>query len=49
MEKSIADASFYYSANMLRTLLEMGLITEEECKKIIALNAEYYGVKILEK
>ena len=49
MEKSVSDASFYYSVNMLRALLKMGLITKEEYKKIIALNAEYYGVETLEK
>ena len=40
------NASFYYSVNMLRALLAMKLITEEEYKKIVALNAEYYGVEI---
>ena len=44
-----ANASFYYSVNMLRVLLEMRLITEEEYKKIIAINAEYYGFEIVEK
>ncbi len=36
------NAAFYYSVNMLRLLLKMGLITEEECKRIIQLNATYY-------
>ena len=40
------NAAFYYSVNMLRALLVMKLITEEECKKIIALSAEHYGVEI---
>ena len=44
-----ANASFYYSVNMLRSLLAMRLITEEEYKKIVELNAEYYGVEISEK
>lgn len=39
------NASFYYSVNMLRALLAMKLITEEEYKKIVTLNAEYYGVE----
>ena len=43
------NASFYYSVNMLRALLAMKLITEEEYKKIVKLNAEYYGVKLTEK
>ncbi len=38
------NASFYYSVNMLQALLAMKLITEEEYKKIVKLNAEYYGV-----
>ena len=40
------NAAFYYSVNMLRALLAMKLITEEECKKIIELSAEHYGVEI---
>ena len=40
------NASFYYSVNMLRALLAMKLITEEEYKKIVALNAEHYKVDI---
>ena len=43
------NASFYYSVNMLRALLAMKLITEEEYKKIVKLNAEYYDVEIAEK
>ena len=43
------NASFYYSVNMLRALLAMQLITEEEYKKIVKLNAEYYGVRYSEK
>ena len=40
------NASFYYSVNMLRVLLAMKLITEEEYKKIVKLNAEHYKVEI---
>ena len=43
------NASLYYSVNMLRALLAMKLITEEEYKKIISLNAEYYGVEFTVK
>ena len=43
------NASFYYSVNMLRALLAMKLITEEEYKKIVALNAEYYGANFTVK
>ena len=40
------NAAFYYSVNMLRALLAMKLIREEEYKKIIELSAEHYGVEI---
>lgn len=40
------NAAFYYSVNMLRALLAMKLITEEEYKKIVKLNAEHYNVEI---
>lgn len=43
------NASFYYSVNMLRALLAMKLITEEEYKKIVKLNEEYYGVEFSTK
>lgn len=44
-EQDKNNAAFYYSVNMLRMLLKMQLITEEECKKIIHLNAVYYGAE----
>ena len=40
-----SNASYYYSVNVLRALLAMKLITEDEYKKVIALNAEYYGIE----
>ena len=40
------NAAFYYSVNMLRALLAMKLITEEEYKKIMKLNAEHYKVDV---
>ncbi len=47
MNKSIAvnNSSFAYSLNMLKLLLKMQLINEEEYNKIIAVSAKYYGVK----
>ncbi len=39
------NAMFYYSVNMLRALLKMGLITKEEYEKIVGISAEYYTVK----
>ncbi len=39
------NAAFYYSVNMLRMLLKMKLITEEECKRIIRLSAVHYDAE----
>ena len=40
------NASFAYGVNMLRLLLSMKLIDEEEYKRIVEIHANYYGVKI---
>jgi len=40
------NAAFAYGVNMLRLLLSMKLITEEEYRKIVRIQAEYYGVEI---
>ena len=40
------NAAFYYSVNMLRALLAMKLLTEEEYTKIVKLNAEHYKIEI---
>ena len=40
------NAAFYYGVNMLRMLLQMKLITEEEYKKIVKLQQEHYEVRI---
>ena len=40
------NAAFAYGVNMLRLLLSMKLITEEEYRKIVRMQAEYYGVEI---
>lgn len=48
MEKNdLNAASFAYSINMLRLLLQMQMITEEEYKKIANISADYYGVEII--
>lgn len=39
------NASFAYSANMLRTLMDMKLITEDEYRKILQISAEHYGAE----
>lgn len=40
------NAAFAYGVNMLRLLLSMKLITEEEYEKIVRIQAEHYGVEI---
>lgn len=40
------NASFVYGVNMLRLLLSMKLITEEEYRRIVEIQAEHYGVEI---
>ena len=40
------NAAFAYGVNMLRLLLSMKLITEEESRKIVRIQAEHYGVEI---
>ncbi len=46
-KKDTNNASFAYSVNMLRMLLKMKLITEEEYRKIVTISAEYYSTEIL--
>lgn len=44
MEKNAVDRScFLYSVNMLRLLLSMELISQEEYDRITAICAEHYG------
>lgn len=40
--KAINNASFCFSANMLKILLSMDLITEKEYERILFISAEYY-------
>lgn len=42
----INNSAFYYSINMLRMLLGMKLITENEYERIIRISKEYYGTEI---
>ena len=46
MKKDSNNASFVYSVNLLRMLLGMELITEDEYNKIVAVSEDYYGAKI---
>ena len=41
--KAVNSASFVYSVGLLRMLLGMELITNEEYDKIIKISAEHYG------
>ena len=47
MKNDANNASFVYSVNLLRMLLGMELITEEEYNKIAAISEEHYGTKII--
>ena len=40
------NIAFYYAVNMLRNLLRMKLITEEEYKRTVRISAEHYGVQL---
>ena len=42
MKKDVQSASFCYEVNMLRLLLKMQLISQEEYERIVAISAEHY-------
>lgn len=42
----INNSAFYYSVNMLRHLLKMYLITEDEYNRIVRISSEYYSTEI---
>lgn len=46
MKNDSNNASFVYSVNLLRMLLGMELITEDEYNRIVAISEEHYGAKI---
>lgn len=46
MNKDQNNASFAYSVNLLRILLDIKLITEEEYEKIARISAAYYDTEI---
>lgn len=46
MKNDSNNASFVYCVNLLRMLLGMELITEDEYSKIVAISEDYYGTKI---
>lgn len=43
----INNASFAYSVSLLRMLLDMNLITEDEFEKITRISAEHYGADLI--
>lgn len=46
LNDDIRNASYLYSVNLLRLLLHMQLITQQEYADILAVNAERNGVNI---
>lgn len=51
-KKDIDNSSFAYSVYMLRLLLSMKLITEEEYRKIVQISAGHYDaeqISVLDK
>lgn len=47
MNKDKNNAAFAYSVNLLRLLLGMKLITEEEYEKIVRISAEHYDTECI--
>ncbi len=39
------NTAFYYSVNLLKMLLGIGLLTQEEYEKIIKISATHYGTE----
>lgn len=46
-KKDIGNASFAYCVNLLKMLLAMQVITEEEYEKIVRISAEHYGADLI--
>lgn len=44
--EDINNTAFYYSVNMLRNLLKMNLITENEYDRILYISSVYYNAEI---
>ncbi|MCI9544053.1 MAG: hypothetical protein HFE93_07660 [Acutalibacter muris] len=45
MNNDINNSAFLYSVNMLRLLLKMQLITQEEYERILQISAAHYGTE----
>ena len=41
----INNSAFIYSVNMLRLLLKMQLITQEEYERVLQISAAHYGAE----
>lgn len=46
-KKDIDNSSFAYSVSLLKMLLAMQLITEDEYEKIVRISAEHYGAELI--
>ena len=46
-KKDIGNSSFAYSVNLLKMLLAMQLITEDEYERIAQISAEHYGTELI--
>lgn len=46
-KKDIGNSYFAYSVNLLKMLLAMQLITEDEYGKIAKISAEHYGADLI--
>ena len=45
MNNDINNSAFVYSVNLLRLLLKMQLITQEEYERILEISAAHYGTE----
>ena len=45
MNTDINNSAFCYSVNMLRLMLKMQLITQEEYERILQISAAHYGTE----
>ena len=45
MNNDINNSAFLYSVNMLRLLLKMQLITQEEYERVLQISAAHYGTE----
>lgn len=44
-EQDVKNAAFVYSIHLLKMLLKMELISEQEFKRIVRISAGFYGIK----